>query len=118
MIKRLGFWNRLALVAAVAFSLIYPTYWLVQENAKSAKITNIGYDACMKNRYYRPYEGKTQFDHCWQLWKVDMKPTYPNADDWGIMVTATATLSVILYLLTFGVVWIAKWIWRGRAAKA
>lgn len=114
--KRLGMWNRLALVAFVVISLSIPTYWHFEEVGRLQKLEQVGYDACMANKHYRPYEGKTQFEHCWGFWREDFKPVGPSLDNWGINVTMVAILSAIAYLLAWAAVATIKWIWRGRQA--
>lgn len=115
--KRLGMWNRLAVVAAATASLSYPTYWYAQETAKASRLEQAGYNACMANKHYRPYEGKTQFEHCWGFWREEFKSFGPTFDDWGALVGVTAILSAIAYLLIWGAVAIVRWIWRGRQIK-
>lgn len=114
--KRLGMWNRLAIVAAILFSLIYPTWDFLKKSEAANRLQTLGHEACMKNENYVPVDGKTQFDHCWDFWHVSMAPVQPNWNDWWPLAGISLFLSLIVYLLIRLAVAIAKWIWRGRSA--
>lgn len=116
MLKRLGLWNRAALVAGVVFSFAVPTWSVYQDVERARKLTDVGYQACMKNEHYVSMDGKSQFDHCWDFWHDLVKPAYPSWDDWWIMVFGAAIAAFLIYGLVWIVIATGKWIWRGREA--
>lgn len=116
MLQRLGFWNRLALVAGICFSLALPTWVVYDDNQKNRRLIDMAFQACMKNENFVPTDGKGQFQYCWDFWHVTMKPSGPTFDDWGIMATGSAIAALAMYGLLWIVIATGKWIWRGREA--
>jgi len=116
MLKRLGLWNRLALVAGIVFAFAVPTWSVYDDAKKSARLTDMGYQACMKNQNYVSTDGKSQFTYCWDFWHSLVKPARPSWDDWWIMVFGSAIGALIIYGLIWIVIATGKWIWRGREA--
>lgn len=110
MINRLGFWNRLALVAGALTSLILPTWFILDHNAERAEIGSAGYQACME-RASQTLEPNA-VDGCWEAWMTNW--SFLGWSDWISGVGATLVGCAVLYLLIAAFVWMAKWVWRGR----
>lgn len=113
--RRLGMWNRLAIVAATLFSLIFPTVNWFQQAEAIGKLQSTGYAACTRNTAYVPIDGKSQFAYCGDLWFKDMSAMRPGWGDWWPEVVMCLVASAIVYLLIWTAVSTIKWIWRGRA---
>lgn len=111
-LNRLGFWNRLALVAAVLVTLVWPTWRAVAENRRQADALDAGFDICLAARAH----DVDAFDACWDIWLAGRTPAV-DLDAWGIYTSLTA----LGCLAAYGVLWlltrIGQWVWRGRSQK-
>lgn len=114
MLNKFGVWNRLALVVGILFAFTLPTWVVYEDNEKSRKLTDDGFQACMANEHFVSTDGKSQFTYCWDFWHDLVKPSYPSWDEWWIMVFGTAVAGLIVYGLCWIVIATGKWIWRGR----
>lgn len=115
-LNRLGFWNRLAIIAGTVFTFALPTREVYRDHSEARRLSDMGYQACMKNQHYVSIDGKTQDDYCWSFWNEVVKPSTPTWDDWWIMVFGCAVAALLAYGFLWIIVATAKWIWRGREA--
>jgi hypothetical protein len=108
---KLGFWNRLAIVAGVVTTLAVPTWWIFDERAETFEWRGQGLQRCME-LIGTPGSDLT-FEGCQQNWMPD---TYfvPGWIEWSQLVGVFAALSVITYLVIWAAVSIGKWVWRGK----
>lgn len=111
---RLGLWNRLALVSTVSFTLIWPTWSILSSNAELARTLESGYSSCIQ-RVGKPGSDLTH-EFCRKSWLEEH--SYAGWTEWAMTVAAAALLSLIVYLLAALIVWVAKWVWRGRERQA
>lgn len=116
MLKRLGMWNRMALVAGVIFAFTLPSWIVYSDNTKTRKLLDTGFQACMANKHFVKTDERSQYEYCWDFWHKLVKPSYPGFDDWWAMVLWSAVGALFIYGLIWIVVATAKWIWRGREA--
>lgn len=111
---RLGFWNRLAVVAAVLFSLGGATWMILSANMESSQRNADGYSACIAGVSV-PNSGLT-VKSCGDIW---FKSTNGLGwMEWFQAVGALALVAVIIYGIFWLSVWVVKWILRGRGQAA
>lgn len=105
---KLGFWNRLALVAGVLGAFAWPTWWILSSNANHAEAMGSAFERCIN-------AAKTIGDDkvCREIW-LDSERGYLGWSQWGVGVLVAGLALIALYLIIWLVVWAAKWIWRGR----
>jgi hypothetical protein len=107
---RLGFWNRLAIVAGALFSLGGATWMIISERMQSNEIMRLGYSACIDGVGI-PNSGVT-VKYCGDVW---LKSTGGVGwEEWFQAVGALALFAVIIYCIIWLAVWVVKWILRGR----
>ena len=111
---RLGFWNRLAVVAGVLFTIISPTWLVVSTNLEYAQVNEEGYSSCIKGVGQNGSD--LTFDSCRNIWLKN--GSHLGFDDWLPLAGAYAALSVFIYVVLWLAVWIIKWIMRGRHRSA
>lgn len=112
---RLGFWNRLAIVATGLALLIAPLWIIVGINGDLDQLDTALYNACEKDAQALPL-GKyyAAHDKCWkERFRGDRYR--PGWSQWSEYAIGTFTACAILYALIFAVNWIVRWVWRGRA---
>lgn len=116
---KLGFWNRLAIVATGLALLIAPV-WYWSELSRSLNASRQGlYELCMKDANidldaarYDEYSAKAR--KCLDERHPLNDPLEPGWSDWWDGVVATAFVSLIIYLLIWGISATVRWVWRGR----
>jgi hypothetical protein len=109
---RLGFWNRLALVIGVLFTLITPTALVLYLHADISESRNETFDACLAERM-RLNEFTVD---CLELSGIG-SPINVGWTDWWQTLLGSAVFYVLLYLLIAAAVRVARWVWRGRSAQ-
>jgi len=109
---KLGFWNRLALVAGVVGAFAWPTWWLLSSNVNHAEAMNSGLERCLK-------AAKTVEDNrfCRDTW-MHPERGYLGWSEWWAGVLGAGLALIVLYLIIWLVIWVAKWIWRGRQQQS
>lgn len=110
---RLGFWNRLALVAWVLASVGGGTYQVLSDNNKTYKALSSGYQTCMKMA--SEGDGSVTGDFCYDSWLKNMHTW--GVDDWALFVGVYALGFAVVYLIIWAAVATSKWVWRGRTQK-
>ena len=113
--KRLGMWNRLAIVAIILASLIAPSWIVLAERAEILDRNSTGYEACMKGAFDPKGNGTLSPEFCSQNWFGDHQ-WYPGWTEWWQLVGAVFALCIFAYLLLWAAVATSKWVWRGRQA--
>lgn len=103
---KIGFWNRLAIVAAVVATVGGSTWFVLSERARAWTDQLDGYKACLKRG--GPVEGD-----CFNIWLNDPK-VYWGWREWFEGLVIFAVLSLALYLAIWACVVTAKWVWQGR----
>ena len=106
----LGLWNRLAVVAAVLFSLAAPTWIVLSENRKNAIRNEEGYSGCIAQ--VRSPGTDLTFETCREIWLTQVPRL--GWEDWYPLVGLFAVFAAVIYGVIWLSVWIAKWILRGR----
>lgn len=107
---RLGFWNRLALVAGVLLTFGIPSWWVLGTNADNQAIFQREYHSCV-NQLAERLEPEA-VPYCSSQW-LEGAPYL----DWNTWLEAVATMAgvvVIAYLLIASAAWIYKWVMAGR----
>ena len=107
---RLGAWNRLAIVAGALLTLVGPTWFVISENSKNYKAHFDSYQACISLATQR--EDSKLAESCWDIWMNDYS-TF-GWTEWLEGVGIFAVISTILYGMIWLLVWVTKWVWRGR----
>lgn len=111
--KRLGMWNRLAVVAIALTTLIAPSWFIFSERSKMMKVADDGYSRCLKIAFDPRSDGTLTPEVCSQTWFPDDK-WYPGWTEWWQTAGVVLLLCVFIYLLLWGAISTVKWVWRGR----
>ena len=106
---RLGFWNRLAIVATALTIMIVPTYAYLDYIADAQTRNEAWFDMCLE---FPPKNEAAKFEECRQQYLE--ASTNPTGGFWWEVAGATLIICGVLYALIWLAVWIAKWVWRGR----
>mgnify|MGYP000966789817 FL=1 len=114
--KRLGMWNRLAIVAMTLATFITPSWVVLNERAEIVERQSVGYRACLKAALDPRGDGTLNVASCSENWFGD-HTWYPGWQEWWQLLGATFLLCVILYFISWAIVAVAKWVWRGRATS-
>lgn len=110
---RLGFWNRLALVAWVIGTLALPTWWVLSTNARHSEVMQSGYRKCLAAANESSnYESR---ELCWDLWVEGARLGFMGWGAWWEGLGWAAIGLGILYAIIRLCVSVAKWVWQGRA---
>lgn len=107
---KLGFWNRMALVAGGLGSLAGGTITVVSQNYKTAELRESGYQDCAK-QVGKP-GSDLSYTACHDMWRNVGHGM--GLADWLMMIGAYALVAVALYLLIALFVWLIRWVWAGR----
>lgn len=111
---RLGFWNRLAVVATVLAVAITPV-WTVSSYVGRAQTRNEAfYDLCMKLAKADRDRWAAE-DRCWQD-RVNL-PIDPDPSLWWQSALSAFVACVVIYLLIWTAIATARWVWRGRIER-
>lgn len=115
---KLGFWNRLAIVASGIACVTGATYFVLDQNSKMATSHQIGYDACIKSVTSTPGWNSEGFKTCNDIWLNEARSPTPwlGWNDWWQAMGVIALACGILYLFLWAFAEIGKWVWRGWAA--
>lgn len=107
---KVGFWNRVAIVAGAAISLVWPSWEILSSNAQRREVYSSGYRECMKG-VGSPGSNLTG-DFCYDSWLAHM---YTQGwQDWLMMIGLVGLLCIIAYTILWVIIWTGKWVWRGR----
>jgi hypothetical protein len=114
----LGFWNRLALVAAAIVVLIYPQKWLIDRNDLTRDRANAWYQGCTQTTPAPTPVTPNAWARCRnerdQILERDREAA---TEEWSIVFSMTIVLCAITYGLIWLVAAVIKWIWAGRRAN-
>lgn len=110
---RLGFWNRLAIVASSLGSIGGATWMVLSANNASSKAREDGYSFCMEG-LSRPGTDLTP-EYCGELWLG--KPLPLGWTHWFETIGGLLLLSGAIYILIAATAWVARWVWRGRSVS-
>ena len=114
-LSRLGFWNRLAIVASALALVVLPIWAVVDTNNSAADIAGTGYQICTSAAEARPnYDAFATSKECMAKFSRDFDKMKAGWTAYGEGLLFTAALCVVLYLLIWGIAATAKWVWRGR----
>jgi hypothetical protein len=100
---KLGFWNRLAIVAGGLFPLVGASWLILSQREEMFEARQSGYLTCVQSNPRA---------NCWDLW-MEGRSTL-GWTDWWQTVGALVLVAMVFYALIGAAVWLAKWIWRGR----
>jgi hypothetical protein len=117
--KRLGMWNRLAIVAAVLTLAIAPLWVISDQNRANFEAREAGLRLCRK---LNAGTGKDDFE-AWmerdQGCFDEFTRPLPKLG-WDFYLDAlmwTAVICAVTYILIWLTISTAKWVWRGRQAS-
>lgn len=117
---RLGFWNRLAIVATGVACLAGPIWYVVSGNNELESLRQAYYVACQTDAQgfldtgdFDIYRQESQ--RCLDERYAENRYRY-GWPEWREALVETIILSGIVYLLIFSIVRITRWVWRGRGA--
>lgn len=105
---KLGFWNRLAIVAGGCITLFGGTGFFLREQHKAVEYDEAYFQVCLKlhqdtDRYLVCDQERRKY------------PAFmPGRDEWLQSMAGAATLSALAYAIIWVTVFIGKWVWRGR----
>lgn len=109
---RLGFWNRLAVVAFVIGTIAGPSWYVLSANAEMSALQQGAYETCMAVADERRdfAAKKTCFDTL-----VSGSDRFLGWSEWRQAIIPTLILLVAGYLIIAGAAWVVRWVWRGRS---
>lgn len=111
---RLGFWNRLAIVAFVFGSFALPTWYVLSGNMELSELQQSAHKSCVAAAEQRgDVEGR---DRCFDALMAGSDRFY-GWSEWGNAIAPSMIGLAILYLLVAGIVQTCKWVGRGRVQK-
>lgn len=115
---RLGFWNRLAIVATGLAMLIAPIWYIMAVNKQIDDGREQNYHLCMAGADILKDANKYEdtFQRCWDMRFPKDDTIRPGWPAWREGVVSTLIVCAILYTLIWVIVATIKWIWRGRRA--
>jgi hypothetical protein len=115
---KLGFWNRLAIVATVLAILLAPITIMVLAFNDMSKNVDALYGFCMRSADARPpNEMGAAVDRCFDEMSVRYQAAGNAAYSWEFwfqLVSGTLIVCVVLYCAIWAAAMITRWIWRGR----
>ena len=122
MIARIGFWNRLAIVAAGLVVLIGPIWGMANMASSSQDSMTRWFKLCQDDAYAkmdadvkarRPLTYQAESDHCYK--QMNEYPYYRmNWSDWSTGVGMALAFCAMVYGLIWSIVFTLRWIWAGR----
>lgn len=117
-LNRLGFWNRLALVAAILTILILPAWGVANTNATASDIAGVGYGICTNEVDQRPNADVIAEDaKCMKEFEKTFDSLKAGWGGYGVGMLATFALCIVAYGLLWLMGAVAKWVWRGKRRK-
>jgi hypothetical protein len=118
-LDKLGFWNRLALVASALVLAIYPQWWYLHESNRALDLADAGYRTCATNSPAGVFDPITfesiTCEAARDLTVARVQDEYAEA--WGIMFSLTAIACAGIWGLIWLMTQIAKWVWAGRRRR-
>lgn len=109
---RLGVWNRISIVGAVFTTMTAPTWLILSDRQEITELHSDGHTTCIAG-IGKPSSNLT-LNFCAENWRADY--WLPGWAEWLALVAGFAALATLVYGLLCSTVWIAKWVWRGRAS--
>lgn len=108
---RLGFWNRLAVVAFVLGVVGGPTWYVFSVNSELAELQQARLDTCTAVAASK-LDNKAN-EKCWD--EFTRHPSrFLGRQEWFEAIPAAALSFAVIYAIIACAVQIAKWVWRGR----
>lgn len=107
---RLGFWNRLAVVAVCLFTLGFPTWRVFEINEERRKVASDGYHNCING--ISAFHPPDMVSQCSRLWHGGA--SYLGWEEWLILSGVSLAMALIGYAIIRFFVMVGKWVWRGR----
>lgn len=114
MLRRLGMWNRLAIVAAPLGSLIGSAWIVLSENSEMSAARQKGYERCLESAFSPKSDGSLSAVECWDIWFENNPAYYQGWEEWITLAGFLFALCGVAYLIIWATVATAKWVWRGR----
>lgn len=112
---RLGMWNRLAFVAAIAAIVVLPLWGVADTNDNAGDIAGLGYRVCVEAGENNPRADIAAVDsECMAQFDRQFDRMRASWTTYGVGLLATAILIMLVYGVIAGIAWVAKWVWRGR----
>jgi hypothetical protein len=115
-LNRLGFWNRLAIVAVALTMVGLPIWAVVDTNADAAKFATSSYRICTEIAEQYPTANPSKdAQNCMDQ---EIRQLHDMGATWGTYFTAlgfTFVLCCLVYGLLLAIVSTSKWVWRGRS---
>ena len=119
---KLGFWNRLAIVAGALSTFGGATWFWASQSEISMNAIETSYDICIKwageslkrDGNYKRYDA--EFAQCSDERNRGWDHM-PGWTEWWWSALGAFALTLIAYTIIAAVVWTAKWVWRGRPKK-
>ncbi len=114
---KVGFWNRLSIVAGALLLLVMPFLGMIDFNRNALKAADLWRQVCLSQGEGRELEQgySAGYQMCMDRFASELQTMRAG---WGVYwegLWMTAIGCVILYGLVWGIVWVAKWVWRGRS---
>lgn len=111
---KIGFWNRLAIVAIIVGALVAATANFYSFAEERGEIRQRGYEACLSK--VPSEDGSMTVDYCFETWLDDF--WMPGWEYWLDYVGLFFVVGIVLYFVMWLGVLIARWVWRGREVSA
>jgi len=112
---KLGFWNRLAIVAGALFTVAAPSWLILSSNMEATRNREDGFSNCVSG-VGKPGSDLT-YEFCRQSWLGD-PVSHLGWTHWLQAAAICACVALFFYGLIWVCVSVAKWVWRGRGTPA
>jgi hypothetical protein len=109
---KLGFWNRLAVVAGTLFTIGVPSWFAIVSNVERNAQNHKEFEKCA-NQNVKDVMGWIEF--CANLHLNDDGKI--GWGDWLQLVALSAIAWMVLYIIVWVLARIAFWVWKGRKTK-
>lgn len=116
---RLGFWNRLAVVAAAISLIAAPTYITFDMGRSQRETIDLLYKSCIQSAVNRKVvaEALQAQKVCDDFLSKSYDSSPVSWSVWRELAFGTAAVIACIYLIILTFVIICKWVWRGREIK-
>lgn len=109
---RLGFWNRLAIVAFTLTVIAGPTWYVFSVNSELADLQQARLDTCTAVAASK-LDNKAN-EKCWDEFTAGSS-RFIGWREWFEAIPAAALSFAVIYAMLAAIVQTVKWVWRGRA---